>query len=210
VYIPELFNIADTSELVALMRARPFAALISAGPGGLDATHLPTVLKMDGERPISIECHVARTNPQWKEFSSRQDALMIFGGLQGYIRPGWYPSKNVDGKAVPTWNYTVVHAHGRVTAIEDRVWLERHVRELTAQQEHDQPAPWTPDDAPRPYIEAMLRGIVGISFEITRLEGKSKMSQNRTATDRAGVMRGLRARGAADDVALGELVERAD
>jgi transcriptional regulator len=103
---PELFNIADSSELVALMRARPFATLISAGPGGLDATHLPTVLKMDGERAMSIECHVARANPQWKEFSRRSDALMIFGGPQGYIRPGWYPSKSAYGKAVPTWNYT--------------------------------------------------------------------------------------------------------
>jgi len=192
------------------MRARPFATLISAGPGGLNATHLPTVLKIDGEQPVSIECHVARANPHWKEFSSTGDALMIFGGSQGYIRPGWYPSKSVDGKAVPTWNYTVVHAYGRTTAIDDRVWLERHVRELTAQQEHDQPAPWTPDDAPRSYVEAMLRGIIGLSFEIARLEGKCKMSQNRSATDRAGVISGLRARDAAGDIELAELVERAD
>ena len=209
-YIPELFKIADFSEFVALMRARPFATLISAGPGGLNATHLPTVLKIDGEQPVSIECHVARANPHWKEFSSTGDALMIFGGSQGYIRPGWYPSKSVDGKAVPTWNYTVVHAYGRTTAIDDRVWLERHVRELTAQQEHDQPAPWTPDDAPRSYVEAMLRGIIGLSFEIARLEGKCKMSQNRSATDRAGVISGLRARDAAGDIELAELVERAD
>ena len=209
-YIPELFNIAETSELVALMRARPFAILISAGSGELDATHLPTVVKMDGERPASIECHVARANPHWKEFSSGGDALIIFGGPQGYIRPGWYPSKSVDGKAVPTWNYTVVHAYGRATAIDDRVWLERHVRELTAQQERDQPAPWAPDDAPRSYVEAMLRGIVGISFEIARLEGKCKMSQNRTTTDRAGVVNGLRARDAAGDIELAELVEHAN
>jgi transcriptional regulator len=111
---------------------------------------------------------------------------------------------------VPTWNYAVVHLHGRVTAIQDPAWLERHVRELTAQKEHDQPAPWTPDDAPRSYIEAMLRGIVGMSFEIVRLEGKCKMNQNRTATDRAGVISGLRARGAAGDIDLAELVERAD
>jgi len=194
VYIPELFKIADASELVALMRARPFATLISAGPGGLNATHLPTVLKIDGEQPVSIECHVARANPHWKEFSSTGDALMIFGGSQGYIRPGWYPSKSVDGKAVPTWNYTVVHAYGRTTAIDDRVWLERHVRELTAQQEHDQPAPWTPDDAPR--SRSPRRQV--------------QDEQNRTTTDRAGVIRGLRARDAAGDIELAELVERAD
>ena len=209
-YIPELFNVADTGELIALMRARPFAALISAGPAGLNATHLPTVLKVDGEQPAVIECHVARPNSQWKEFVGGRDALMIFGGPQGYIRPGWYPSKGLTGKAVPTWNYAVVHAHGRAEAVEDRAWLERHVSELSEQQEHDQLAPWATSDAPRSYFEAMLRGIIGIRFEIARLEGKCKMSQNRSADDRAGVVRGLRARDAADDVELADLVERVD
>src|SRR5262249_19221995 len=190
------------------MRTRPFAALVSAGPAGLNATHLPTVLKLEGERPAVIECHLARANSQWKEFSGGRDALMIFGGPQGYIRPGWYASKSINGKVVPTWNYTVVHAHGRGEAIEDRAWLERHVSELTAQQEHDQPAPWATDDAPRSYFEAMLRGIVGVRFEISRLEGKCKMSQNRIAIDRAGVVSGLRARNAAGDVELADLVER--
>ena len=210
VYIPELFSVVDTAELVALIRARPFATLVSAGPGGLEATHLPTVLKTEGERPALIECHVARANPQWKEFSGGRDALMIFGGQQGYIRPGWYASKGIDGKVVPTWNYAVVHAHGRAVAIDDRAWLDRHVSELTAQQEHDQPAPWATSDAPRPYLEAMLRGIVGIRFEITRLEGKCKMSQNRSAVDRAGVIHGLRARDNAGDADLADLVERVD
>jgi transcriptional regulator len=209
-YIPEPFSVADTGQLISLMRARPFAALISAGPAGLNATHLPTVLKMDGEHPAVIECHLARGNPQWKEFSGGREALMIYGGPQGYIRPGWYPSKSLTGKAVPTWNYAVVHAHGRAEAIDDRAWLERHVSELSEQQEHDQPAPWATSDAPRSYFEAMLRGIVGIRFEIARLEGKCKMSQNRTTVDREGVIRGLRARDVADDIELAELVERVD
>lgn len=209
-YIPEPFNVADKGELAALMRAQPFATLISAGRSGLNATHLPTVLKAEGEQPTEIQCHVARANPQWKEFSGGCDALMIFGGPQGYIRPSWYASKSINGKVVPTWNYTVVHAHGRAEAIEDPVWLERHVSELTAQQEHDQPAPWATVDAPRSYFEAMLRGIVGVRFEISRLEGKCKMSQNRIAIDRAGVVRGLRARNAAGDVELADLVERVD
>jgi transcriptional regulator len=209
VYIPEPFNVADIGEVVALMRTRPFAALISAGPQGLNATHLPTVLKMKGEQqPAVIECHVARPNPQWRDFVGGNDALMIFGGPHGYIRPGWYPSKSLTGKAVPTWNYAVVHAHGRAEAIEDRAWLERHVSELSEQQERDQPTPWSTSDAPRSYFEAMLRGIVGIRFEIARLEGKCKMSQNRSADDRAGVVRGLRARSATEDVALAELVQQ--
>jgi len=210
VYIPEPFNVADAAELVALMRTRPFAALISAGSAGLNATHLPTVLKIEGEQPAVIECHLARANPQWKEFAGGRDALMIFGGPQGYIRPGWYPSKSLTGKVVPTWNYAVVHAHGHAEAIEDRVWLERHVSELSEQQEHHQPAPWATSDAPRSYFESMLRGIVGLRFEIARLEGKCKMSQNRSAVDRAGVIRGLRARDTADDVELADLVERVD
>jgi transcriptional regulator len=165
---------------------------------------------MDGERPAVIECHLARANPHWKEFSNGREALLIFGGPQGYIRPSWYPSKGINGKVVPTWNYTVVHAHGRAELIEDRGWLERHVSELTNLQEHDQPVPWATSDAPRAYFEAMLRGIVGIRFEIGRLEGKCKMSQNRTAADRAGVISGLRARDGAGDLELADLVERAD
>lgn len=209
-YIPEPFSVADIAQLVALMRARPFAALISAGPTGLNATHLPTVLKMESERPATIECHLARANPHWKEFVGGCDALMIYGGPQGYIRSGWYPSKSLTGKAVPTWNYAVAHAHGRAEAIEDRAWLERHVSELSDQQERDQPAPWATSDAPRSYFETMLRGIVGIRFEIARMEGKCKMSQNRSADDRAGVVSGLRVRDAADDFELADLVERVD
>lgn len=209
-YVPEPFSVADTGELVALMRARPFAALVSAGPGGLNATHLPTVLKTEGEQPAVIECHFARANPHWKDFAAGREALMIFGGPHGYIRPGWYPSKSQNGKVVPTWNYTVVHVYGRAAAIDDRAWLERHVSELSEQQEHDQPAPWATSDAPRSYFEAMLRGIVGIRFEIARLEGKCKMSQNRSAPDRAGVIHGLRARDAVGDCELAELVERVD
>lgn len=209
-YIPEPFTVADNDALIALMRARPFATLISTGPAGLNATHLPTVLKIEDEQPVVIECHVARANPQWKEFSGGRDALMIFGGPQGYIRPGWCASKRVDGKVVPTWNYTVVHAHGRAEAMDDRAWLERHVSELTAQQEHDQPAPWATGDAPRSYFDAMLRGIVGIRFEITRLEGKCKMNQNRSAVDRAGVISGLRARNTGGDTELADIVEQVD
>jgi transcriptional regulator len=209
-YVPEPFRVADIGRLIAVMRARPFAALISAGPAGLNATHLPTVLKVDGEKPALIECHLARANPQWKEFSGGREALMIYGGPQGYIRPGWYPSKSLTGNVVPTWNYAVVHAYGRAEAVDDPAWLERHVSELSEQQEHDQPAPWATSDAPRSYLEAMLRGIVGIRFEIFRLEGKCKMSQNRSGADREGVVRGLRARDGADDVAVADLVERVD
>src|SRR5262249_3894967 len=124
-YIPENYRAADETQMHALMRARPFATLVSAGASGLMATHLPTVLKADeaGGGAGAIECHVARPNPHWREFGEGLDALMIYNGAEAYIRPGWYPAKAAHGKVVPTWNYAAVHAYGRAQAISDRAWL---------------------------------------------------------------------------------------
>ena len=115
----------------ALMRARPFAALVSAGSAGLYASHLPTVLKDDGPYGV-IECHLARANPHWSDLAEGNEALMIFQGPEGYITPNWYPSKALHGKVVPTWNFAVVHAYGRPEVIKEKDWLLRHVTELTA------------------------------------------------------------------------------
>ncbi len=191
----------------ALMRARPFAALVSAGAAGLYASHLPTVLKDEDPRGV-IECHLARANPHCKDLADVSEALMIFGGPEGYITPNWYPSKAQHGKVVPTWNYAVVHAYGRPEVMEDADWLRRHVSELTAQQERHQDKPWATSDAPAAYIDAMLRGIVGFRFAITRLEGKWKMSQNREMPDRDGVVEGLGRRGRSDDLEMADLVAR--
>jgi transcriptional regulator len=207
-YVPEPFRVADRAEMHALMRARPFATLVSAGASGLTATHLPTMLKPGEASAGVIECHLARANGHWKDFAGGLDALMIFQGAEGYIRPAWYPSKGQHGKVVPTWNYATVHAYGRAQTIDDPAWLERHVSELTNQQEHDQHAPWATTDAPATYIEKMLRGIVGIRFDISRLEGKWKMSQNREAADRTGAASGLRARATGDDAEVADLVDR--
>lgn len=203
-YVPDHYRIDDIGEMHALIRARPFAALVSSGASGLVATHLPTVLKDDG-RYGAIEFHLARANPQWKELDG--EILMIFQGADGYITPGWYPSKAAHGKVVPTWNYAVVHAYGRAEPRQDADWLRRHVGELSDQQEQDEPRPWAVSDAPDRYVEVMLRGIVGFRFEITRLQGKAKVSQNREDDDRAGVVQGLLTRGRADDVEMSALVE---
>jgi transcriptional regulator len=133
---------------------------------------------------------------------------MIFQGPEGYVTPNWYPSKAEHGKVVPTWNYAVVHAYGRPEVMKDRDWLRRHVTELTAQQERNEAKPWALSDAPDTYIDAMLRGIVGFRFAITRLEGKWKMSQNRDVKDRDGVSRGLVTRAAGDDLEMAEIVLR--
>jgi len=192
----------------ALMRARPFAALVSSSANGLYGTHLPTVLKDDGANGL-IECHLARANPHWKDLADGNEALMIFQGPEGYITPNWYPSKALHGKAVPTWNYAVVHAYGRPAVVQDKDWLRRHVTELTTQQEASEAQPWAVSDAPESYVDVMLRGIVGFRFAITRLEGKWKMSQNREIPDREGVVEGLTARASGDDLAIAEAVARA-
>lgn len=204
-YVPDHFKVDDVAQMHALMRGRPFAALVSAGASGLYASHLPTVLKDGGDYGV-IECHLARGNPHWRDLASGGEALMIFQGPDGYITPKWYPTKAQTGKVVPTWNYAIVHAYGRPEVHDDREWLKRHVGELTTQQEKTETQPWKLSDAPDSYIDVMTRGIVGFRFAITRLQGKWKMSQNRERPDWEGVARGLEARATGDDLAVAEMV----
>jgi transcriptional regulator len=206
-YRPDQFSVDDVPQMHTLMRGRPFATLVSRGPGGLCASHLPTVLKDEGPCGV-IECHLARANPHWKDLAEGNEALMMFQGPEGYITPNWYPSKAQHGKVAPTWNYAVVHAYGRPEVMPDRDWLLRHVTELTAQQERGEAKPWAPSDAPASYIEVMLRGIVGFRFAITRLEGKWKMSQNRETQDQVGVVSGLKRRGDGDDLDIADVISR--
>ena len=206
-YQPSHFRVDDVAQMHALMRARPFAAIVSAGSYGLYATHLPTVLKDEGRCGV-LDFHLARANPHWNYLAECDEALMIFQGPEGYVTPNWYPSKAEHQKVVPTWNYAVVHAYGRPNVMQDTQWIRRHVAELTAQQERNETAPWALTDAPGAFIEAMSRSIIGFRFDITRLEGKWKMSQNREIKDRNGVVSGLRKRGADDDTEMAEIVSR--
>jgi transcriptional regulator len=206
-YLPDHFRVDDVPQMHALMRAQPFAALVSSSASGLYATHLPTVLKDEGNFG-TIECHLARANPHWRELAEGNEALMIFQGPEGYITPNWYPTKAQTGKVVPTWNYAVVHAYGRPAVMQEKDWLVRHVGELTAQQERSEAQPWALSDAPDSYIDVMTRGIVGFRFAIKRLEGKWKMSQNRVEQDWKGVVTGLTARGTGDDREIAETVSR--
>jgi transcriptional regulator len=208
-YTPIQFKVDEAAEAHALMRAHPFAILVTHGADGVVATHLPTVLKVDEASPLGrIECHLARPNPQWKTFAPDTDALMIFQGAEAYIRPGWYPSKTQHGKAVPTWNYAVVHAYGRLQVMDDKDWLLRHVGELSDQQEAPYAERWSTADAPADYLDRQARGIVGLTLAITRLEGKIKMSQNRDMGDREGVVRGLAERAQDHDAATAALVAK--
>jgi len=187
-YQPAHFVEQDTDALLALMTSAPLATLVRGG-AELAADLLPLEVERVGAG-WRITGHVARANALWRE-ADGQPVLAIFQGPQAYISPNWYPSKAQHGKAVPTWNYTMVQVHGTLRAIEDPQWLRAFVTRLTERHEGGRAMPWHVADAPADYLDAMLKAIVGIEIEVTKLEGKFKLSQNRSAEDRTGVVLGL-------------------
>jgi len=207
-YIPKHFEETRLPVIHGLMEARPFGTLVTMGPSGLIASHIPMVLERDGTELGVLRGHVSRANTQWKEFNADVDALAIFGGPHHYITPSWYPEKVETGKVVPTWNYAVVHAYGRLGIHENADWLRTHLETLTNIHEAGSATPWKVADAPDDYVSAMMKGIVGFEFAITRLEGKWKASQNRSERDRVAVAEGLEKLGTEDGRAMKALVER--
>ena len=210
-YQPSHFEETRLDMLHGLIRAHPLAAFVALGDGELIANHIPLLIDASHGPHGTLRGHVARANPLWQRLSAASaPAIAIFQGPQAYISPSWYPSKHADGKAVPTWNYAVVHAHGEPRIVDDADWLLAHVTALTAQQEAGQALPWTVSDAPRDFIDRMLGAIVGIEMPIARIEGKWKVSQNRPFADRLGVAAGLESRADALSHAMAALVmERA-
>jgi transcriptional regulator len=187
-YQPAHFDESDADTLLALMRAHPLATLVRGG-AELAGDVLPLEVEHTGAG-WRITGHVARANPLWRE-ADGQPVLLLFQGPQAYVSPSWYPSKAQHGKAVPTWNYTMVQVHGTLRAMQDPQWLRAFVTRLTERHEAGRALPWHVTDAPADYIDAMLKAIVGIEIEVTRVEGKFKLSQNRDAADRTGVVLGL-------------------
>lgn len=204
-YIPTQFRTDDLPAIHAAMRETHLANLVTSGPEGLVATPLPMLLDAGEGEFGTLYAHVARANPQWRS-GAGQEALVIFDGPDAYISPSWYATKQEHGKVVPTWNYVAVHVYGPVEFTEDPEQLRRLVTRLTERHEGSRAQPWAVDDAPSPFIEAQLRGIVGVRLPITRLEGKRKLSQNRTPDDRAGVKAGLLQDGLPSNQAVSALV----
>lgn len=204
-YVPPHFREERIPVLHGLMRDRPFATLVTQGASGLVASHIPLELNPEPAPYGTLRGHLARANPQGLDPASDQEALVIFSGPHAYISPSWYAEKQATGRVVPTWNYVTVHAYGRLRAFDDRDRLLALVRALTERHEAGFDAPWAVEDAPEDFVGHMLKGIVGFELPITRLEGKWKISQNRNAADRAGVIAGLRKSGRPDDVALAGL-----
>lgn len=204
-YLPAHFEETRSEVLHALMREHPFATLMTHGADGLTANHLPLHFAADVAPLGVLQGHVARANPLWRE-PANAEVLVIFHGPQAYVTPSWYPTKREHGKAVPTWNYAVVHAHGRLRTIDDPAWLRAQLESLVARHEAGFADPWRIADAPPDYIDKMLAAIAGIEITITRLQGKWKVSQNQPPANRAGVVAGLRQQGTADAVRMAALV----
>jgi transcriptional regulator len=205
-YLPAYHEEKDLAVLHALIHAHPLGTWVSMTDDGLDANHIPFILdKSRGEFGV-LRAHVARANPIWKMLSSSVPSIITFQGPQSYITPNWYPTKQIAGKVVPTWNYTVVHAHGIPTVIQDRDWILQMVSDLTDQNESPQQAPWKVADAPEEFIQRLLGAIVGIEIPITAIKGRWKLSQDEALEDRVGTVQGLLETGTTNDLALSELV----
>jgi transcriptional regulator len=199
-YRPAHFQENDPATLAEFVDSHPLAVLVAASPAGLVANHIPLLRLQEPGGPTVLRGHVARGNDFWKITPAQSPVLAIFGGPARYISPAWYPTKAETGEVVPTWNYLVVHAHGRITFTEDATWLRTLVEALTDRHEGSRPMPWKVSDAPSKYLELMLRAIVGFEIVVERLEGKFKASQNRTERERAGAAAGLLADGVPEDV----------
>lgn len=191
-YLPTAFEEQRPEALHALMQAHPLGTLVTLGPDGLDANHIPFELDTAVGPHGLLRAHVARANPVWQQ-AADTEVLVVFRAADGYISPNWYPSKPEHHRHVPTWNYAVVHAHGVLRVRDDERFLRGLVARLTREHEarSQQQKPWKMGDAPTDYIDGLLKAIVGLEIEVTRLVGKYKLGQNREERDRLGAAAGL-------------------
>ena len=190
-YLPAHFKETELPVLHAQMEGTRLAMVVTSGTQGLQASHLPLLLRSDEGDNGTLYGHFAKANPQWRDVQEGTEVLVIFSGADAYISPSFYPAKAEHGKVVPTWNYLAVHVYGQAEVFTDHERLLRIVSGLTEKHEASRAEPWAVSDAPADYIEKMLNGIVGFALPIARLEGKRKLNQNRSADDIAGVSKGL-------------------
>lgn len=199
-YQPSAFREERLETLHALIRAHPLATLITAGADGLLANLVPFIVIDTGDKG-TLRAHVAKANDQVNALRAGSETLVVFQGPEAYITPSWYVSKKEHGRVVPTWNYAVVQARGMPRVIDDATWLRAQIGALTSSQESKRAQPWDVSDAPEPFIEGQMKAIIGVEIPIRTIEGKWKVSQNRSAADRQGVYEGLRDEGISDDMA---------
>lgn len=202
-YEPTHFVEDDLETIHALIRARPLGLLISSDANDLQANAVPFILKPETGPKGTLQAHLARANPQWQHLKDGARALVVFQGQDAYVTPSWYATKKEHGKVVPTWNYAMVQVRGPVTIHDDPQWLQAQITALTDQHEQDRDNAWKVSDAPEGYIEGQKRGIVGLEISIEDMRGKWKVSQNRSASDQAGVAAGYDGQG---DIIMSGLV----
>lgn len=208
-YVPAHFVEDRLDRLHELIQDEPLGILVTSGPEGLTANHIPFIIDPAAGEFGTLQGHVARNNPVSWEPLTVSEVMVIFQGPAAYVSPTWYPGKQVDHLQVPTWNYLTVHAHGPLIVHDDVRWLRAQAGRLTQRMEREQPVPWKMADAPRDYVDAMLGDIVGIEIPIVRMIGKAKLNQNKSDSDRAGAAAGLREMGGEDRMAVAELIDRA-
>ncbi|WP_206951600.1 FMN-binding negative transcriptional regulator [Trinickia acidisoli] len=194
-YVPADFNEPRIDVLHSRIEQHPFGTLITHGKSGLDANHVPFELAADEGELGVLRAHVARANPVWQDVANGDEVLVVFRAGDAYISPNWYPSKHEFHRQVPTWNYIVVHAYGRITIHDDEKYVRGVVARLTRTHEASQPQPWKMSDAPSDYIDTVVKSIVGLRIDITRLVGKSKLGQHKELRDIQGPGEALKARG---------------
>lgn len=206
-YTPKHFKEDRLPVLHAAIDAAGPATLVTVGSNGIEASHLPLFLDAERGPNGTLYGHFSRANAQWRNFDAAFPALAVFQGVDAYVSPSWYTSKAEHGKVVPTWDYVAVHAYGPLTLIEEPDALLRLVTRLTEKHEAKLPRPWKVSDAPDDYIANHLKGIIGFSMRIERLEGQWKLSQNKSHADYQGVIDGLKAREEPDAIHTAEAMD---
>lgn len=194
-YVPAHFEEPSLEVLHGLIENHPLGILVTHGASGLDANHIPFEIDRSKGNHGTLHCHVARNNPVWQDVATGDEVLVVFRSADAYISPNWYPSKHELHRQVPTWNYIVAHAHGRITVHDDERHVRRNVARLTHRHEASQATPWKMGDSPREFIDAMVKAVVALEIEITRLVGKAKLSQNKELRDICGAAENLKSRG---------------
>lgn len=207
-YLPKIHEETRLEVLHALVRAHSLGTWVEAGDAELSVNHVPFVLDEFAGEFGTLRGHVARANPIWKSPPAAVPGVVTFRGPQTYITPSWYPSKHEHGRAVPTWNYAVVTAHGRARFFHDPAWLYDHLAALTDTHEASQALPWKVADAPAEFTDKLVGAIVGVEITISRIEGKWKTNQNRPEPDKLGVVAGLLGKGDDESVAMAGLVRQ--
>ncbi len=190
-YIPQSFEENSIEKLHELINAHPLSVFVSIKDGSPEVNHIPLLLSQSGASYGVLTGHIARANTLWKDHPQELEVVAVFQGPETYISPSWYATKEETGKVVPTWNYITVHAKGRIRFIHEGAWLLKHLGEITAHNERSFSQPWNVSDAPVEYIDQLVKAIVGIEIQITSLQGKWKVSQNRPAQDRQSVVENL-------------------